>query len=137
MLKPAANNAASPEILAAGLSMPLRYAVLHHTDVPDPHFDLMFETAPGSTLLTWRSAEWPIRSRAIVTRIPDHRRDYLDYDGPVSDDRGQVARVISGTFRWQVLSDDLVVLVTEQEHRFTFRRQGDTSLWQIDVGQTR
>jgi hypothetical protein len=100
-----------------------------------PHFDLMFEM--GAALATWRSTDWPVQSPAIVDRLPDHRRDYLDYEGPVSDDRGQVARVISGTFRWQAVSDDLVVLVTEQEHRFTFRRQGDTSLWQMDVGQSR
>ena len=37
----------------------------------------------------------PIRATAIV----DHRKAYLDYEGPVSRDRGYVARVDGGTYR--------------------------------------
>lgn len=73
----------------------LRYVVLHHTGYGDAHFDLMFETADGSPLATWRSSTWPAISN--LTSLADHRRMYLDYEGPVSDNRGHVKRVAAGT----------------------------------------
>ena len=76
----------------------LRYVILRHDGVPEPHFDLMFETAEGSALATWRSPSWPPTGEQQVEKLPDHRRDYLDYEGPVSNDRGRVARVESGTY---------------------------------------
>ena len=116
---------------------PLRYAILHHTGVAIPHFDLMFETAPGGALATWRSADWPVDSPAVVERLADHRRNYLDYEGPVGDDRGHVSRVIGGTCWLRAASVGMVIFETEHEHRFTFRREGDTCLWRMDVGQSR
>ena len=75
----------------------LRYAILRHDGIEQPHFDLMFETAPGSKLATWRSDVWPIDGVAQVERLADHRAEYLTYEGPVSGNRGQVSRVTSGT----------------------------------------
>jgi len=75
---------------------PLRYAILHHADVDEPHFDLLFETSPGSQLATWRSAVWPIEAPTEVTRLRDHRRLYLEYEGQISDHRGAVQRVTDG-----------------------------------------
>lgn len=77
--------------------MALRYAILHHTGVPEPHFDLLFETYPGSDLTTWRSPVWPILGRATITRLKAHRWLYLDYEGEVSQRRGRVERVAAGT----------------------------------------
>jgi hypothetical protein len=77
--------------------MPLRYVVLRHDGIDQPHFDLMFETFEGSALATWRSDEWPITSTTRTERIGDHRRDYLDYEGPLSGNRGFVRRVDAGT----------------------------------------
>jgi cupin 2 domain-containing protein len=74
----------------------LRYVVLRHDGVADPHFDLMFETSPGSPLATWRSPDWPVRDGAPLTHVPDHRADYLTYEGPVSRGRGTVRRVAAG-----------------------------------------
>lgn len=82
--------------------MPLRFAILHHTGIPDPHFDLLFETYPGSDLAAWRSPVWPIESSTAATRIKDHRRAYLDYEGEVSQHRGFVDRVAGGTCDVQV-----------------------------------
>jgi hypothetical protein len=76
----------------------LRYVVLRHEGYGEPHFDLMFETAPGSPLLTWRSGEWPLRTGLELTRLGDHRREYLEYEGPISNNRGHVSRVAAGTF---------------------------------------
>jgi hypothetical protein len=85
--------------------------VLRHEGVDSPHFDLMFETAEGSALSTWRSAEWPLRMMLPLTHLPDHRPFYLSYEGDLTDNRGWVRRVASGTHR--VISDDPVLLVTE------------------------
>src|SRR5690242_13960616 len=70
--------------LSAPMS-PLRYAILRHHGIPDPHFDLMFELTPGARLATWRSPVWPITLQVTVTQLPDHRPLYLTYEGPVSD----------------------------------------------------
>ena len=85
----------------------LRYVVLRHDGVPEPHFDLMVEAAPGSKLVTWRSPQWPVCGEANLTRLGEHRRDYLEYEGPVSNDRGTVRRVAGGTcsMDWQTAHD--------------------------------
>jgi len=77
--------------------MPLRFAILHHTGIPEPHFDLLFETHEGSDLATWRSPVWPITSPATVHRLKDHRRLYLDFEGDLSRRRGHVERIAGGT----------------------------------------
>jgi hypothetical protein len=75
----------------------LRYVVLRHDGIEDPHYDLMFEITPGGPLATWRANGWPVSSGDYVVRLPDHRNTYLDYEGPVSGDRGTVRRVATGT----------------------------------------
>ena len=92
---------------------PLRYVVLRHEGVEPPHFDLMFETAEGSALATWRAAEWPLRMMLPLTHLPDHRPSYLTYEGELSNDRGWVRRVASGTHR--IHSNHPVLLQTELE----------------------
>lgn len=77
---------------------PLRYVVLFHEGFGQPHFDLMFETAPGSDLLTWRSDSWPLKPQTTLTPIDLHRRAYLDYEGEISGGRGNVRRIHAGTF---------------------------------------
>jgi hypothetical protein len=75
----------------------LRYAILLHGGIDEPHYDLMFETRPGSDLATWRSPSWPIEAEAELTRLRDHRRIYLDFQGELSFGRGSVTRVAEGT----------------------------------------
>jgi hypothetical protein len=79
-------------------AMGLQYVILHHTDVAEPHYDLMFEAAPGGALRTFRSPAWPIEEATVLTPLPDHRRAYLTYEGPVSGGRGSVRRVEAGTY---------------------------------------
>lgn len=76
----------------------MRYVVLHHTGFGDDHFDLMFERHPGGPLRTFRCPHWPPTVRQPLTPLPDHRRDYLEYEGPVSRGRGSVRRVDHGDF---------------------------------------
>src|SRR6185436_5473214 len=85
------------------ISGPVRWVVLHHTGVDEPHFDLMYEQQPGSTLTTWRLPEWPPAQYVPATPLAEHRRDYLDYEGPVSNNRGSVRRVADGTCRVETL----------------------------------
>jgi hypothetical protein len=65
-----------------------RYVILEH-DHPELHWDLMLEA--GEVLRTWRLAA-PPRTGERVQAEPsfDHRRLYLDYEGPVSGGRGSV-----------------------------------------------
>jgi hypothetical protein len=55
-------------------------------------------------LMTWELRElptaWGGAGGTIVnaTWLPDHRLAYLEYEGPLSCDRGTVQRVASGTF---------------------------------------
>ena len=97
----------------------LQYVVLKHTGIDEPHFDLMFETMSGSPLSSWRSATWPILNRTTITKIADHRRDYLDIEGQLSGDRGYVQRIVRGYFNpvhisdglWRITIRDLVATV--------------------------
>jgi len=79
---------------------PLRFVILRHEGFDEDHFDLMFESEPGGPLVTWRSPIWPLEDQTPLQRLSDHRRDYLSYEGPVSNDRGSVKRIAEGTFEW-------------------------------------
>ena len=72
-----------------------RFVLLHHTGAPDgDHYDLMLER--DGALATWRLASADVTGPAV--RIDDHRLAYLDYEGPVSDGRGEVRRIEAGTY---------------------------------------
>ncbi len=77
-----------------------RFVVLHHETPPDAqrpsHFDLMIEA--GDALWTWALPDWPKPGAWLdVEPLPDHRLAYLEYEGPISGDRGRVTRHESGT----------------------------------------
>lgn len=73
-----------------------KFAVLHHTDVEEPHYDLMFETSATSELATFRLGKWPMFEGQSATKLRPHRRAYLNFVGPVSGNRGRVDRVDEG-----------------------------------------
>jgi hypothetical protein len=84
---------------------PFAFVILLHETPPGfargTHWDLMFEQDAG--LRTWALAEEPRAGATIdAERLPDHRREYLDYEGPVSGDRGHVTRWDRGTFELQI-----------------------------------
>ena len=74
-----------------------RFVVLEH-DHPALHWDLMLE-ADGA-LQAWRLAQSPELSASAIEALalPDHRVIYLDYEGPVSGNRGNVKRWDTGDF---------------------------------------
>ena len=77
-----------------------RFVVLQHCDRDGVHFDLMIEN--GAKLATWKMPDPPERCGPhgqACRRIGEHRRLYLDYEGPISDDRGEVRRHDAGTCR--------------------------------------
>jgi hypothetical protein len=88
-----------------------RFVVLHHTGVAAPHYDLLFEWEPGEPLTSFRCPTWPPTPGEAWEERPDHRRAYLDYEGPISGDRGVVARRAAGTLRFDVMTVDPPSLV--------------------------
>jgi hypothetical protein len=74
-----------------------RFVILEH-DHPKLHWDLMLEA--GSVLRTWRLAKAPeIKGESIeACPLADHRVFYLNYEGPLSDQRGNVRRWDSGEY---------------------------------------
>jgi len=93
-----------------------RFVILQH-DWPQLHWDLMLEN--GANLRTWRLPELPQPHHPIpLVALPPHRSIYLDYEGPVSGNRGSVVRVLSGTYR--------TLLDTPGESRFEFELGEET-----------
>ena len=84
-----------------------RFVILQH-DWPEPHWDLLLEV--GDRLRAWRLSTEPL-PRSIVEAVPneDHRLFYLDYEGPVGDDRGTVEVWDRGTYGGTEITDEFVV----------------------------
>lgn len=77
-----------------------RFVILEH-DFPVLHWDFMLESK--GVLLTWRLPHPPHSEGIEMTAeaIGDHRSAYLDYEGPVSGNRGKVTRWDFGTYETQ------------------------------------
>ena len=75
-----------------------RFAILTH-DHPELHWDLLLERE--TALRTWRLQRPPDETGPIsALPLADHREAYLDYEGPVSGNRGHVSRWDSGEMEW-------------------------------------
>ncbi|MCZ2343654.1 MAG: hypothetical protein LC104_17950 [Bacteroidales bacterium] len=73
-----------------------RFVILEH-DWPERHWDLLLEV--DTILKAWRLREEPQCGRRIPAEPNhDHRRLYLDYEGPISGDRGSVTRWDTGEY---------------------------------------
>ena len=91
------------------------------------HFDFMVSPPDSGPLWTWAIPDNPLSKPLIsqtqplecsVERLPDHRRVYLDYEGPISGDRGEVCQVARGSY--EVVSwDDKQVELRIQHDRST------------------
>ena len=117
-----------------------QYVILRH-DHPELHWDLMLEE--GDVLKTWRLPQPPEIDPAsdetsldlIAEALPDHRLVYLEYEGPVSGDRGEVSRWDRGTFTLLERSEDqLVALLTGEElaGRLTLKKQDSENRWSLN-----
>lgn len=80
-----------------------RFVILEH-DHPFLHWDLMLQV--DAVLRTWRLLEPPVVGAVIAAEATfDHRLLYLDYEGPISGDRGQVQCWDSGIYTGELTAD--------------------------------
>src|ERR1700722_11548052 len=101
-----------------------RFVVLTH-DHPKLHWDFMLEHE--GALRTWRLASPPDTDCPIyVERLGDHRIAYLDYEGPVSRNRGNVQRWDAGTYE----------TVESTRHRVTVDLAGEKLAGVISLRQS-
>ncbi len=110
-----------------------RFVILEH-DHPHPHYDLMLQT--GDVLWTWRLSRLPrIGDVLDAERIGDHRLAYLEYEGPVSGNRGTVIRREQGTLTWlKEAAGDLEVRLdgVDLRARLRLRRDETGENWRIE-----
>jgi hypothetical protein len=108
-----------------------RFALLEH-DHPFLHWDLLLEC--GQACRTWRLSAPPGESDDLrAEALPDHRLMYLDYEGPVSGDRGTVQRWDAGTFVWLTATEhEVAVLIagTRWSGRLSLHRTADG--WRVE-----
>lgn len=115
---------------------PVRFVLLIH-DHPFVHWDLLVQR--GEVLRSWRLLESPERWRSAAQSvdlsaelIADHRLLYLDYEGPVSRERGRVVRWDHGQAEWLSDGDSSVRLRLDGESlvgELMLDREALTSLW--------
>jgi hypothetical protein len=78
-----------------------RFVILLHETPPGSnratHWDFMLEV--GDVLRTWALVDEPrVGTPISAEALPDHRLAYLDYEGPVSRNRGCVTRWDAGHY---------------------------------------
>lgn len=117
-----------------------RYVVLHHQfpagHAKASHWDLMLEWE--GVLRTWSLAEVPRAGGSYqAQQLDDHRMAYLDYEGPVSGDRGWVTRVQGGVYEVESASDDRLAVILAGEGpgvRLVLERLGAGHSWRVSLG---
>jgi hypothetical protein len=120
-----------------------RYVILRHecpaAYEPGVHWDLMLEA--GNALRTWALAVEPAPGIVIAAdELPDHRLEYLDYEGPISGNRGTVCRWDAG--RFEVLRESpRELLVRFAGDRLNgnaglMRAAEDSKSWEFLLGET-
>lgn len=136
-----------------------RFVLLYHRCPPHyvraSHWDLMLEA--GDVLRTWALERLPCAwrdvhartvaievdcpalaetDRVVAERLGDHRRDYLELEGPLSGNRGEVVRVAEGTYRTESEREDYcrITLAGEQlSSCVTLTRMSpDGSKWSLE-----
>lgn len=127
-----------------------RYALLRHecpSDYKPSHWDLMLEV--DGVLATWELRDLPAAwakalhldvieagSLGNITRLPDHRLDYLDYEGSVTGGRGSVSRISGGSFEILESTSDTLTGVLSGETlggEFKLTRVAGSDTWDLDV----
>lgn len=113
--------------------------VLLRHELPDGswHFDWLIERRAGEErLLTFRLAvrvdEWD--GVVEASRLEDHRRDYLDYQGEVSRGRGRVLRIAEGEVRTVELSETTVTISGRWgDAEGIWRGRAEGKIWRFEV----
>ena len=125
---------------AAGMrKQELMFALLQHqtktqgvaADKPSAdfiHWDLLIEVPDQSLLATWRLTDNPllINTPVVAERIQDHRRIYLEYEGPLTRNRGFVHHLDHGPANIiKLVGDELHVMLEGAQLRGQFRIRRD------------
>ena len=114
-----------------------RFVVLHH-DFPAgharrPHWDLMLEW--GHALRTWAVASEPGGALEIDAQaLPDHRLAYLEYEGPISGDRGSVTQWDAGEYHLESHRDEELKVQLRGRRlcgELALRRESESHFWRV------
>ena len=106
-----------------------RFVILRH-EIPagserGTHYDLMLESE--GVLRTWAIPELPAQGKVTpADALPDHRLAYLEYEGPVSGNRGSVTRVDEGEYE----------LLAESAELFQVRLAGKGLVGRLELRQS-
>ncbi len=107
-----------------------RFVILTHTH-PAWHWDVMLEKE--ASLSTWKLHATPTGADPQSAQpLADHRLIYLDYEGTVSGDRGEVRQWDAGVF--ETISHDANCMVVRLSGRklvgtAVFEKQNSTNFW--------
>ena len=87
--------------------------VIHHHSHQNSHYDLMIEK--HNSLVTWQIKEKDLidilEGRIIsVRKIQNHRTEYLEYEGPITCDRGHVKIFDTGEYKEVEWNDSRIIL---------------------------
>ena len=130
--------------------MSARFVLLRHDCPPASckasHWDFMVEHE--GALLTWQLNELPttwaeqlhggpgLPGDAVeAIRLADHRMHYLEYEGPISGDRGSVERVVEGTLTWIERNPVRLVVQLHGDRligRVTLEQQDETWIFAVE-----
>ena len=87
-----------------------RFTLSQHITGSEPHFDFFLDHPENEKLWTWQIMEMePLKQvlsgnsnffQVPALRIFDHRKIYLDYEGGISGDRGEIRKNDSGNWDW-------------------------------------
>ena len=105
-----------------------RYVILSH-DHPTQHFDFMLEKE--GVLQTWRLNLLPGNAPFLAEKIHDHRLEYLEYEGPISNDRGVVKRMDRGKYEIIAVTESFMIiqlLEGKYQGQINFDRMGTETL---------
>ncbi len=114
-----------------------RFVVLFHRAGPrsqrGDHWDLMLEQSQG--LWTWALEAPPTNRPVSALRLADHRKAYLEYEGPLSGNRGEVSRWDWGHYRLLHHTDrELVIVFQGRKLQGSWRlsRQSPPDHWRLE-----
>jgi hypothetical protein len=108
----------------------MRFVILWH-DWPEAHYDLLLEAVDCAW--AWRLPVPPEAGREITAcRNRDHRLLYLEYEGPLTENRGRVRRWDAGSYEGTLATVPLRLKVLGERLRGTLVLEPqDEALWHL------
>jgi len=108
---------------------PFRFVFLEH-DYPTLHWDILLQQ--GNRLLGWRGDNHGhFLNGGHVVQTSDHRLVYLDYEGPLTGQRGTVKRVDAGRLTWRHCAENefIAEIQGKQWHGVLELKKIDATKW--------